>query len=33
METVHQLEIEPGMSVEALVEEWSHCGFGARRLS
>jgi len=27
------LEIEPGMSVEALVEGMSHCGFGARRLA
>lgn len=27
------MEIEPGMSVEALVEGMSHCGFGARRLA
>jgi deoxyhypusine synthase len=33
METVNQLQIEPGMSVDALVREMSHCGFGARRLA
>jgi deoxyhypusine synthase len=33
METVHQLEIEPEMSVDALVRGMSRCGFGARRLS
>jgi deoxyhypusine synthase len=33
METVHQLQIEPGMSVEALVRGMDHCGFGARRLA
>ncbi len=33
MEIVHQLEIEPGMSVGALVERLGHCGFGARRLA
>ncbi|HON36313.1 MAG TPA: deoxyhypusine synthase [Methanothrix sp.] len=33
MDTVHQLEIQPGMSIEALVRGWSHCGFGARRLA
>jgi deoxyhypusine synthase len=33
METVRQLEIEQWMSVEALVEGMSHCGFGARRLA
>jgi deoxyhypusine synthase len=33
METVRQLEIEQGMSVEAIVEGMSHCGFGARRLA
>lgn len=33
METVRQLEIEPEMTVEALVEGMSHCGFGARRLA
>ncbi len=27
------MEIEPGMSVEALVKGMEHCGFGARRLS
>ena len=33
METVHQLQVEPGMSVDALVQGMSHCGFGARRLA
>ncbi len=33
METVRQLEIVPEMTVEALVEGMSHCGFGARRLA
>ena len=33
MDRVHQLEIEPGMSIDALVKRWSHCGFGARRLA
>jgi deoxyhypusine synthase len=33
METVHQLEIKPGMSIDALVKGLSHCGFGARRLA
>jgi len=33
METVHQLKIEPGMSVDALVRGMSQCGFGARRLA
>ena len=33
MEIVHQLEIEPGMSIDALVERMGHCGFGARRLA
>ncbi|HQE97086.1 MAG TPA: deoxyhypusine synthase [Methanothrix sp.] len=33
MEIVHQMQIEPGMGVNALVKEMSHCGFGARRLS
>lgn len=33
MEAVQQLEIEPGMSVDALVQGMSHCGFGARRLA
>jgi len=27
------LDIEPEMTVEALVEGMSHCGFGARRLA
>ena len=33
MDIVHQLEIQPGMSIDALVRGWSHCGFGARRLA
>ncbi len=33
MEAVEQLEIEPGMSVVALVRGMGHCGFGARRLA
>lgn len=33
MEEVRQLETEPGMSVEALVQGMAHCGFGARRLA
>lgn len=33
MERVHQLQIEPGMSIDALVQGMSHCGFGARRLA
>ncbi len=33
MEIVHQIEIEPGMSVGALVAGMEHCGFGARRLA
>jgi deoxyhypusine synthase len=33
MQMVDQLEIEPGMSVNALVERMSRCGFGARRLA
>jgi len=33
MEVVHQIEIEPGMSIEALITAMEHCGFGARRLS
>ena len=33
MDRVHQLEIEPGMSIDALVKRWSHCGFGRRRLA
>ena len=31
MQMVDQLEIEPGMSVNALVERMSHCGFGAQK--
>ncbi|HNX10474.1 MAG TPA: deoxyhypusine synthase [Methanothrix sp.] len=30
---MHQLQIEPAMSVNCLVKEMSHCGFGARRLA
>lgn len=33
MEIVHQLQIEPGMSINSLVKGMGHCGFGARRLS
>jgi len=33
METVHQLEIKPGMSIDSLVEGLGRCGFGARRLA
>ena len=33
MDAVHQLKIEPGMSIDALVRGWSQCGFGARRLA
>jgi deoxyhypusine synthase len=33
MDTVNQVEIEPGMSVDALVKALKGCGFGARRLS
>jgi len=33
MQMVKQLEIEPGMSVNALVERMARCGFGARRLA
>ncbi len=33
METIRQLEIEPIMSIDAMVRGMSHCGFGARRLS
>ncbi len=33
MQMVKQLEIEPGMSVNALVERMGRCGFGARRLA
>jgi deoxyhypusine synthase len=33
MQMVEQLEIEPGMSVNALVQRMGRCGFGARRLA
>lgn len=33
MDRVRQMEIEPGMSVEAIVKGMEHCGFGARRLA
>jgi deoxyhypusine synthase len=33
MNRVRQMEIVPGMSVEALVDGMEHCGFGARRLA
>lgn len=33
MNKVHQIEIEPDMSVEALIAGMKHCGFGARRLA
>jgi len=33
MYKVRQMEIEAGMSVEALVDSMEHCGFGARRLA
>jgi len=33
MQTVRQLEIEPGMSVDDLLRGMDHCGFGARRLA
>jgi len=33
MEIVRQLEIEPGMSVDALVRGMEGCGFGARRMA
>jgi deoxyhypusine synthase len=33
MYKVRQMEIEAGMSVEALVNGMEHCGFGARRLA
>ncbi|MDD1753376.1 MAG: deoxyhypusine synthase [Methanotrichaceae archaeon] len=33
MEIVKQLEIEPGMSVNSLLEGMKNCGFGARRLA
>jgi deoxyhypusine synthase len=33
MDMVHQLKIEPKMSVDALVSGMAQCGFGARRLA
>ncbi len=33
MESVRQMEIEPGMSIVDLVDSMEHCGFGARRLA
>lgn len=33
MEKVHQIEIGPDMSVEALIAGMKNCGFGARRLA
>jgi deoxyhypusine synthase len=33
MEIVRQLEIEPGMSIDALVRGMEGCGFGARRMA
>lgn len=33
MYKVRQMEIGPGMSIEALVNGMEHCGFGARRLA
>jgi len=33
METVRQLEIEPGMGLDDLITGMSRCGFGARRLA
>jgi len=33
MEIVHQLQIEPGMSINSLMKGMGQCGFGARRLS
>jgi deoxyhypusine synthase len=32
MESVRQMEIDAGMSIEELVASMEHCGFGARRL-
>jgi len=32
MDTVKQIEISPGMSVDSLTKAMMHCGFGARRL-
>jgi deoxyhypusine synthase len=33
MESVSQMEIGPGMSIEDLVAKMGHCGFGARRVA
>ena len=33
MESVRQMEIDPGMSIVELVASMEHCGFGARRLA
>lgn len=33
MDVVHQIEIEPDMSIEALITAMEGCGFGARRLA
>ena len=33
MEIVHQLQLEPGMSISSLLRGMRNCGFGARRLS
>lgn len=33
MNRVRQMEIEPGMGVDAVVKGMEHCGFGARRLA
>jgi len=33
MEIVRQIEIEPGMSIDALVRGMESCGFGARRMA
>lgn len=33
MEVVHQMDIEPEMSIEALITAMERCGFGARRLA
>jgi len=33
MEIVHQLQLEPGMSISSLLKGMRKCGFGARRLS
>jgi deoxyhypusine synthase len=33
MESVRQMEIDPGMSIIDLVDNMEHCGFGARRVA